>query len=503
MRILKSHIILVLILTLSIQVVAASKKGDDIAIDTDINLGNGMKITKIIHPLADFKPEVTVEPQVMTKATYPYPSVPLAGFTPYVAVLTSDKALSDTELEHVMESSYTGHPLARDPNTNNPNFVIGILDSGADTDLIAGSSASHLGITSQWLTDSIIPIGGAGSGSVDAICTYPMGLYAAGLGGVNTEDMTIDPNYLIGHSNASLLASPAIVCQGQETVSAAVGRPLMSFVTTMIRNDTKHTVTIGERKYIGPDIQFGSIYTSDIPDYTRRIPISINAALPPGTAAWSYTFDDSINFYPAYPTMLTAVPGLYPTGGYYEIQIDVTHGEETQTLNLMLDTGAQSSIITTATADSLSLPLTGDFIVEVCGVAGSTESVDGYYLDQVGISAGGGKMNFSHVPVVVMDIAGGYDGILGMNFFYDRNITFQPDLSTSSAKLYVSDPVDFADADFNDSGRVDLEDFALFSDSWMTSFGQEDYVLEYDLFLSDSIDIVDLQVFVDNWLKDN
>ena len=502
MRILKHFALVIIIFSFSMQLSAADKY-KDISTSTDINLGNGMKITKIIHPLKDFDPEVPVEPQTLTKSQYQYPTIPLAGFTPYVAVMVSDKALSDTELIHELEDSYVGRRLKSDPNSSNPRFVVGILDSGADADLVAGSARDYLGIDSDWLTDSVIPIGGAGPGSVDTYCTYPMALFAAGLGGVETDTMTIDPNYIIGHSNASLLAAPPIECNGYETVSAAVGRPLMSFYTTMIRNDIKREVSIGGRKYTSPDITFGSITTTDIPAYTRRIPININAVLPPSTAAWSYTFDDMVNFYPAYPTMLTAVAGLIPTGGYYEISVDVKHGTETKTLNLMLDTGAQSTLITTTTADSLSLPLSGDFVVEVCGVAGSSESVDGYYLDEVGISAGGGRMNFSHVPVIVLDIAGGYDGILGMNFFYDRNISFQPDLATGSAKLFVSDPVDYADADFNDTGRVDLADFAMFSESWLANFGEADYEITYDLFLSDSIGIDDMQVFVDNWLKGN
>ena len=511
MRILKSHLLLVIILALSIQLFGANKKSDDIAIDADINLGNGMKISKIIHPLEDFDPKVPVKPQIITKADIAgldYRPVPLAGFSPYVVVMTSNKALGEFDWEHQPEYSYRGTPLRNDPNSNTMPYVIGILDSGADSDLIAGSSVDTLGInTSRWLTGNIVPIGGAGADTVDSTVSYPLGLFTAGLSALSSDNLTVDPNQIVGHSNASVLAAPAITCQGQETVSAAVGRPLMSAFTSIIRNDKRQKVTIGNRSWSGPDIQFASPYTTTIPEYTYEVGIALSSSfgIPPTTAAWSYSIDDLGT--PAFPTILTAFAGSFiPTGGTFLVNIRVKHNNQDITLTMLLDTGAQSTIINSTTASNLNLPITGEFLVEVCGVAGSTENIAGYYLDKVEINARSDTeqpIKFGNVPVIVMDIGTGFDGVLGMNFFYDRNITFKPSLSTASAKLYVSDPVDYAYVDFNDSGRVDLVDFALFSDSWLAQFGQEDYTIEHDLFLSDSIGIDDLQVFVDNWLKDN
>ena len=504
MRILQSFLLVIIFMATSVQLFAADKKGD-IAIDTEINLGNGMKITKIIHPLPDFDPKAPVETQTMTKSTYDYPSIPLAGFTPYVAVMTSNRAYNQAnELEHVMEYSYRGRPLKY--NSGTTPFTIGVLDSGSVTDLVAGSAVDELGITEEWITESTASLGGAGEGQIDAYVSYPMGIFAAGLGAINTDTMIVDPNEIMGHSNTTILVAPPITCQNQEVVSALVGNPLMSFMTSNIRNDKPQKVTINSKTYIGPDIKFSSPNIGPSFPHTREISLELNSELPLSTAAWySSELDDNLNFIPNSATTLSIFAGTPALQNYYYlINVDLSHDGEERSVKLMFDTGAQSSIISEAVANSLSLPLTGDFEVEICGVAGSTQNVPGFYIEQVGISAGGGKLRFSHVPIIKMNLTGsGVDGIVGTNFFYNRNIAIKPEPSALTALVYVSDPVDFAHTDFNENGLVDMGDFALFSSSWLSEFGQANYNIQHDLFLSDSVDMEDLQIFVGSWLKEN
>jgi hypothetical protein len=72
-------------------------------------------------------------------------------------------------------------------------------------------------------------------------------------------------------------------------------------------------------------------------------------------------------------------------------------------------------------------------------------------------------MEFSHAPFVVFDLAspegGTLDGVLGMNFFWNRNVIFEPSLVLSSF-FHVSDPVPFAAGDFNLDLYVDDVDLA-------------------------------------------
>jgi hypothetical protein len=155
-------------------------------------------------------------------------------------------------------------------------------------------------------------------------------------------------------------------------------------------------------------------------------------------------------------------------------------------------------------AASLSLPVEPDFTVDVCGIGGTVEDVPGYYVDYVKINALGGALEFSNAPVVVIDLespeGGSLDGVLGMNFFWNRNIVFDPSLTLSSI-IHVSDPVPFAYGDFDGSGGVNLVDFGIFSAAWLTESGDAQWNPQCDVFIDNVIDIRDLDAFVERWLE--
>lgn len=54
--------------------------------------------------------------------------------------------------------------------------------------------------------------------------------------------------------------------------------------------------------------------------------------------------------------------------------------------------------------------------------------------------------------------------------------------------------------DFNGNGRVNLEDFAIFSGAWMTSPANEQWLDKCDLYSDEYIDLLDLKIFAENWL---
>ncbi|MFZ9011738.1 MAG: hypothetical protein ACO20W_07600, partial [Anaerohalosphaeraceae bacterium] len=164
----------------------------------------------------------------LTEVTAPYPVPPLAGFSPLVAITTSDKHVSlDDTFEHELESSYSGNPLV--PPVED-NFIIGIFDSGAEVDLLAGSSATTLGLTGDQLTGNLFPIGGVG-GTLDASVTYPVGIFAAGLSSIQS-DGKLNSSDLVGHSNVATLVTPEISCSTGESVTGVIGTPFLSFYTT-------------------------------------------------------------------------------------------------------------------------------------------------------------------------------------------------------------------------------------------------------------------------------
>ncbi len=84
----------------------------------------------------------------------------------------------------------------------------------------------------------------------------------------------------------------------------------------------------------------------------------------------------------------------------------------------LLDTGSQLTVISTQMAQKLGLDLSNpDTTIDVQGVGG-TETVPGFTLDKLDLPrTDGGIIEFTNVPVYVLDVDPGLDGILGMNLW--------------------------------------------------------------------------------------
>ncbi len=437
--------------------------------------------------------------------TAPYPVPPLAGFSPLIVIATSDKyTLSDDTYEHVLQSSYVGNPL------NPPlaeNYIVGIYDSGAEVDLFAGSHAVTLGLTGSKLTGSSFPIGGVG-GTIDATISEPVGIFAGSLGLIQSNGL-LNSSGLVGHSNVEAIVSPAISCDSGESISGVVGTPFISFYTAVIRNDYIHKVFFDGQNLAGPDVEILDPEDPSIPDYSHKIAMSLS-----GLATTANYYPDEIFGFPtglAFPTLLSIAGGSLPTGGKFVATIYVLEGTPgptniIQPMKVMVDTGAQSSIMTYGMAANLSLPLQGDFTVDICGVGGTEPNIPGYFVDYVKINALGGALEFSNAPFVVVDLplqdaSGNYlDGVLGMNFFWNRNIVFAPNLF-GSGFLEVSDPVPYGNADFDFNGTVNLIDFSMLASAWAGQQTEPEYLPVCDLYLDGMIDMQDLEAFMAHWLE--
>ena len=112
-------------------------------------------------------------------------------------------------------------------------------------------------------------------------------------------------------------------------------------------------------------------------------------------------------------------------------------------------------------------------------------------------------MEFSNAPFVMLDLSLGdgqrLDGVLGMNFFWNRNVVFQPNLQGSSF-FQVSDPVIFGNADFNHDGTVDLADFAIFAAAWKSQSSDPTFTPACDMYIDGQIDEKDFEAFLPHWL---
>ncbi len=474
--------------------------------NTGIRLANGMKITAVTPSAKSRQAAYDIR---IAAETPSLPQPPVAGFAPLIAIVTSDRRSSDDfDWEHALASSYVGKPL--NPPAEQ-NFVVGILDTGSVVDLAAGTSAQILGLKGRYLTASTFPVGGV-SGEQDTTITQPIGVFAAGLGAIK-PDGRLDLSKLIGHTNVAALASPPISCENGEEVSAVVGTPLLAFYTTIIHVDRPRRVVVRDKAYIGPDIEILSSYKPPTSVYRRRIPMELGGLSPVATATY-YAFPDLSDWenilgewLPLTPTLLSMGAMTLPTGGSFFAEIGVLQGPPgplniLRTARMLVDTGAQSSVISSNLAAKLNLPLEPDFTAQICGVGGSN-TAPGYYLDYVRIDAMGGALEFSHVPFIVLDMespeGGSLDGILGMNFFWNRNVVLEPTTS-GTGFLHVSDPVPYAYIDLNDDGLVDGKDYAIFAAAWRATPADPAWNPRCDLFIDEVIDARDLEAFVDSWL---
>lgn len=443
---------------------------------TVLRAGSGLTIVRVQGQSSVFAATAGTAP------SYPHPRPRLSGFSPLIAITTSSKhSPDDIDYEHDLESSYdcfvSGPPFGGDCGALNPpadrNFVVGFLDSGSVADLAAGTGATTLGLSGSNLTPNVQPIGGVG-GNVDAYVTQPIGIYAAGLSAIDSGG-TLDIGALVGHSNVAALAAPPIICEGTEQVSAFVGTPFLAFYTSVIRVDTPRSVMVRGQTFRSPDVQIQGIF-DPITEFTHAFAMEIGSGGIPALTA-SYYPDTELDpedpgylITPAVPTALSLLPLIPPTGGLFFREVQAVEGEPSPTnlpitMNLVVDMGAQVSIISEAMRNDLNLPFEPDFTVDACGVGGIIEDIPGYYIDYIRINAGGGPLEFSRVPFVVIDLPfsqlGQLDGVLGMNLFWNRNVTFEPSL-TSSSTFYVSDPIPVAFADSDVDFHVDAADASFF-----------------------------------------
>lgn len=430
--------------------------------ETSIRAGSTRTIVAVRTPL---EREARSGAAVAAGEAFPFPRPRLVGFSPRIAITASDKKrppFDDSPYEHELEPTYVGNPLNFPANVN---YIVGYLDSGADGNVFAGVHAERVGLTGDRLTEHEIPIGGVG-GEIQARVTQAVGFFAAGLGAVD-EGGLLDLNEVKGHSNVAGLAPPPLDCGNGESVTGIMGSSFMTFYNFVIRVDTPGSATVGGVTYKGPGVEILEKFEV-LPEYPQAFFIEFGGLLPAFTVAFLPDVFDLTT--PSSPSLFALIPGSLPGSGAYFSTVGLLEGEPgpiNPILNtrMLVDTGAQASIISPGVASQLNLPLEPDFLIDVCGVAGLLTDVPGYYVDFVQINAFGGALRYSSAPFVMLDLPSPegelLDGILGMNFFWDRNITFEPVLN-GSGFVQVSEPIPFAFGDNDPDFHVDITDAAYF-----------------------------------------
>lgn len=158
----------------------------------------------------------------------------------------------------------------------------------------------------------------------------------------------------------------------------------------------------------------------------------------------------------------TASPLQPDVGINYQDSKPILSGKD-----FLFDTGAQLSIISTATALELGIDLAHpETSIAVQGVGGSLE-VPGFTLKQLDVpTVTGDKLIFTNVPVYVLDVAPGIDGILGMNLFNPANSLVYDPFNPAGSRLGVTfhtTPRDVLPPEADDGLGFFLDSFPFFA----------------------------------------
>jgi len=450
-------------------------------------------------------------------------SPPVDGFVPWIVITPTDESLDaeSTGIYETFASSYTGnHPAGHETRTD---YMIGIFDTGASAHVIGYQNALQAGLYNlAYLTeDNVVEVSGV-TGSVEARVTWPYGLFIDGLNALEpnapgqSEWVLPTTTGMLGEYNVATLigqnpgANPDLV--------TAIGSPMSVFYDTRIEPEFPITVTRNNTDYTAPRI---TLYEKDAdePGYDNYIPLELKPLGSVNVQYVTYGFDPEdlldlfenifsfeLDYSPLTPSVIfgTSSQSLFFIHG-----VDLTEGAYTarDKNRFMFDTGAQVTVIGSRIAARLKLhPDNKDFEVEIEGVSGDSIMAPGFYVDYLAIPAVGEWLEYTDVPVVMLDIfspeGGELDGIIGMNLFNQYNFMLRgggfmlEDDPRLEFQRIQAIPADIA-PDPHD-GMVNMIDLSAMSSAWQTTDSAADIA---PLGSPDgTVDLQDLIVLANYWL---
>ncbi len=240
--------------------------------DVDWQAGGGRRIKGVRHPkdsplptLAERKTEqaATAKGKIAALAAGDellVESPPVDGFVPWIAVSVTQERGADLEFDAIVETSVTGsYPAGVDWQTE---YIIGLFDTGASSHVVGYADAMRAGIYPGLLTSNYVTVSGV-TGSVDALVSYPLGLFLDGLDAVALDTLSLDRSGMMGESNVAVVVgtNPG---DGPD-LPTAIGTPLSVYYTTLIRNDHTITLTRDGETFTAPEIRMYETDDADAP----------------------------------------------------------------------------------------------------------------------------------------------------------------------------------------------------------------------------------------------
>jgi hypothetical protein len=362
--------------------------------------------------------------------------VPFEGPLAWIAVTVTDQRSGpDDSIASVHTNGLAGTPLP----AATTNCFVALLDSGAQTHVLRADDAAALGVTGAFLTGETFTLGGL-VGSATAAITVPLGFFAHGLQDLG-PGQAIQPDRAMGHGNFEGAVADAPEATGP-SLPSVLGAPLLASFPALIRNSLPVHLSVGGEPLASPSVTlFGDAASAVIPRFQHKVQLQI-FPLADGIA---YAAGDEMLGLPPLPSMitLTILPGLAASLFLTVPAVELRESSFTDSDPMVVDTGAQATLISRTAADQLGLNLSEpDFWAEVGGVGGVT-NVPGFYIDQLRLPAQPTAIFWTNVPVIVANVAGPDGstlfGILGSNLLGDRDLVFNG--AAASPYLDVSDPV--------------------------------------------------------------
>jgi len=438
-------------------------------------------------------------------------SPPIAGFVPWIAVAVTDQRSDDFDWVAETHMSVVGRPLTNSPQTD---FTIGLFDTGASVHLIGYEAANRMGIhASDLLTPSVVELIGA-TNSVFARVSHPLAVFIDGLAAIDASRTILDRSNMVGQSNVSVVIGDQ-PDPGRPDLPTAIGSPLSVNFVTVINNDSPITVTQDGNDYTGPAIRFYDHSDFKIPVYENNIPLNL---IPSGAMNVQYIVDlEAIMEFVFQPGSPSTIVGNLAQSLFFVNSVDLQHGTHgaIDKQRFMVDTGAQITVISSGIGSRLGLdPANPDFEVDIQDVTGEITIHPAFYIDSLDIPALGDWLEFTNVPVVLLDVAspegGTLDGIVGMNLFTNFNLVLRGggmfgQESPSLAYEFVRTPLVGDIAPEGGDGLVDLFDFAILADAWLATPASANWNPKADLAPAPNpdgkVDFQDLTVFAEHWLE--
>jgi hypothetical protein len=438
-------------------------------------------------------------------------SPPIDGFVPWIVLVPTNRRESEDDWAAVAEPFIRGSfPSGMNPQKD---FMIGLFDTGASAHVIGYQNAVRAKLyNSTYLTSNSSVIGGV-TGAVDARVSRPLALYMKGLNALEPNSPS-DPEATLpstagmkGESNISVLIgnNPG----SYPDLYTAIGSPMSVYYTTRIENSAPVSVLRNGKTYTAPRITFYDRDDDTAPSYPNRVPLelkplgAVNVQYTPTIDLFNFSFD------PATPSVII---GNSAQSLFFVHSVDLREGAKTayDKDRFMLDTGAQITVIGSRIAARLGLnPLHKEFEVEIEGVTGESTLAPGFYIDAITIPAIGEWLDYTNVPVVLLDISspegGTLDGIIGMNLFTEYNLILRGGgffLEDDPVLEFerITSPLVGDIAPQSGDGIVNYLDFSVFSAAWLTHNAGVNWNAKADFVPDGTITLGDLYILAGNWL---